>query len=302
MSTSGRTFLWTMTGGLAALAVGMALLVLTYGESKAQPPSAGEVSTVRGTLDRFTTAPMGEVDGAVLDDGTWLHWPPHLQSRFKDILSAGDRVRATGRTETGPAGDTHFEVQSVANLRTDDTAENPDFANGPPPPPPGPGPAGKAGKAGKAAPPPPPGSDRRPRRTDRDNEDTSAVRGRVDRFTTAPLGEVDGAILDDGTWLHWPPHLQNRFTDIIKEGDRVRATGRTETGPAGDTHFEVQRVTNLRSDAVAENPDFANGPPTPPDRRRLSLDGAGDTERRLRALEDKVDRLLREVERLRRDR
>ena len=173
MSTSGRTFLWTMTGGLAALAVGMALLVLTYGESKAQPPSAGEVSTVRGTLDRFTTAPMGEVDGAVLDDGTWLHWPPHLQSRF---------------------------------------------------------------------------------------------------------------------------------TDIIKEGDRVRATGRTETGPAGDTHFEVQRVTNLRSDAVAENPDFANGPPTPPDRRRLSLDGAGDTERRLRALEDKVDRLLREVERLRRDR
>src|SRR5437773_1875019 len=97
------------------------------------PPPGTEFRTARGTVKEFTTAPMGEVDGALLEDGTSLHWPPHLQSRFADLLKKGDKVRATGRTETGPAGDTHFEVQNVTNLRTNATAENPDFAAGPPP-------------------------------------------------------------------------------------------------------------------------------------------------------------------------
>jgi hypothetical protein len=131
---------------------------------------------------------------------------------------------------------------------------------------------------------------------------TSTVRGKVDRLTTAPMGEVDGAVLDDGTWLHWPPHMQARFTDILKEGDRVRATGRTETGPAGDTHFEVQSVTNLRSNAKAENPDYANGPPPPPPVRGVAPGRSADREQRLRDLEDQVEQLRREIQRLRRER
>src|SRR5262249_34007625 len=43
---------------------------------------------------------------------------------------------------------------------------------------------------------------------------------------------------------HWPPHLANRFRDVASKGDRIRVIGRMETGPAGDTHFEVQTVTN----------------------------------------------------------
>ena len=129
---------------------------------------------------------------------------------------------------------------------------------------------------------------------------TSTVRGKVERFTTAPMGETDGVVLDDGTWLHWPPHTQDRFTDILKKGDRVRATGRTETGPAGDSHFEVQSVTNLRSNDTAENPDFANGPPPGP--RAAAPGRRADREQRLRDLEDQVDQIRREIERLRRER
>ena len=136
------------TGSLVLLGVGSLLAFFAAAEARAQPPGAGDTQTVRGKIDRFTTAPRGEVDGAVLDDGTWLHWPPHMQDRFANILKEGDRVRASGRTETGPAGDTHFEVQSVTNLRSKATADNPDYANGPPPPPPGP--------RGRGAPPPPP--------------------------------------------------------------------------------------------------------------------------------------------------
>jgi hypothetical protein len=106
-------------------------------------------------------------------------------------------------------------------------------------------------------------------------------------------------VLDDGTWLHWPPHMEDRFKDILKEGDRVRATGRTETGPAGDTHFEVQSVTNLRTDAKAENPNFAVGPPPPPPGRAAVPGRAADREQRLRDLEDQVEQLRQEIQRLR---
>ncbi len=48
------------------------------GRAVAEPPAppAAESKTVRGAVKSFTTAPMGEVDGAVLDDGTVIHWPP----------------------------------------------------------------------------------------------------------------------------------------------------------------------------------------------------------------------------------
>jgi hypothetical protein len=93
--------------------------------------------------------------------------------------------------------------------------------------------------------------------------------------------------------------MQDRFTDILKKGDRVTATGRTETGPAGDTHFEVQIVTNQRSNAKAENPDFADGPPPG---RGVAPGRPADRDQRLRDLEDQVDQLRREIQRLRRDR
>lgn len=137
----------------------------------------------------------------------------------------------------------------------------------------------------------------------RSDDDTKTVRGTVKSFTTAPRGEVDGAKLDDGTWLHWPPHLEDRFTDVVKKGDEVRASGRTETGPDGDTHFEVRSVTNLRSKATAENPDYANGPPPlPPGRRGGKPARVTDREQRLRDLENQLDQLRREIDRLRRER
>src|SRR3989442_1656345 len=61
-------------------------------EARRGPP-AGEALTVSGTVKEFTTAPKGEVDGFTLTDGPWVHWPPHLASRFADFVVKGDRVR-----------------------------------------------------------------------------------------------------------------------------------------------------------------------------------------------------------------
>jgi hypothetical protein len=262
------------TGKLALLGTGGLIALLGGAEAWAQLRGGGEAKTVQGTVRQFTSAPKGEVDGLVLDDGTVVHWPPHLERKFTAILAKGDRVRATGRMETGPAGDTHFEVQAITNLRTNASAE---VGEGPPPPPPGP-------KGPRPAPAP-------------NERDARTVRGTVQRFTTAPRGEVDGLVLDDATVVHWPPHLQDRFKAILDKGDRVRVTGRMETGPAGDTHLEVATLTNLRTGVSRDND--AGPPPAP---GRLASDGPRDTEQRLQNLEDKVDRLLREIERLRRDR
>ena len=99
-----------------------------------------------------------------------------------------------------------------------------------------------------------------------------------------------------------PPHLEDRFVNVVKQGDRVRATGQTESGPAGDTHFEVQSVTNLRTDVRADNPDSAVGPPAPSVCVTTGPAGAMPiVTRPLTRPGDQVGRLQREIERLRRE-
>ena len=106
--------------GLAASgAVILALVVFAaLIEARAQSPDQRDVKTVQGKVESFSTAPRGEVDGAVLDDGTAIHWPPHLGDRISSMVAKGDRVRATGWMETGPRGDTHLEIEAIKNLGT----------------------------------------------------------------------------------------------------------------------------------------------------------------------------------------
>ena len=199
---------------------------------------------------------------------------------------------ASGRSERGPAGETHLEVQSVTDLRTNLTAENPDFAAGPPAPPRGP--MGPAGRRGRLVPPGPGAV-----AFGMNNQDVRTITGAVRSMNTAPRGEIDGAQLDTGVLLHWPPHLQDQFRNLVAVGDRVQATGRMETGPAGDTHFEVQSVTDLRTNTTATNPDFVGGPPP------VNAQAVGgpqipvELEQRLRAIESRLDQLQHDIERLR---
>lgn len=254
--------------GLAALAAAAASSVFG-GELRAQ--NRADSTTARGKIERMTTAPKGEIDGAVLDDGTWIHWPPHLEDRFTAAVDTGDRVEAVGRVETGKKGDTRFEVRTLTNLDTQATAEND-------------GPRGK--RKGRGGPPP------EPRRVG-PNE---TVRGTVERLTTAPKGETDGAILDDGTFVHWPPHLEDRFAALVRQGDRIEAVGFHGRGKQGEERFEVESLTNLRTDRTVRRDD---GPRT--ERRRDDRGANRNRSERIRQLKDEVERLEREIERLERD-
>jgi hypothetical protein len=253
-----------------ALVVPSVALLLGCGELLAQGPREGASKTVRGTVERMTTAPKGEIDGAVLDDGTVLHWPPHLADRFTAVVARGDQVSAVGRSEINREGEDRFEVQTLTNLDSNATAQNDE--------------RGRPPKKRRKGPPPPPPSG--PMET---------IRGTVERMTTAPKGETDGAVLDDGTVIHWPPHLADRFAKVASQGDRVEATGFQETTPKGDEHFEVQSLTNLRTKASADNDDVG------PSQGNLSRGRRADTEsriERLRQLKQQAERLQREIERL----
>lgn len=258
MTDSRATRRWAALAASAAVLCGASL-------AQAQRP---EPSRVRGTVERLTTAPKGETDGAVLDDGTTLHWPPHLADEFQAAVKVGDEVEATGRTETAPGGEEQFEVERLTNLRTKAVAMNDDRR--PPKPPKGP-------------------KQRGPRRGPGEDRRTATIKGVVRSLTTAPKGEVDGAVLDDGTTLHWPPHLEDEFKNIAVVGDQIEATGDSGTGKRGEARFEVLRLTNLKTNASAESEPGAASPPRPrPD----------DVDQRLRALEEQVRRLERKLDRL----
>ena len=256
--------------GTAATSV--ALLATGVGLCLAQGANAG-ANSVEGRVKTMTTAPKGEIDGAVLEDGVTLHWPPHLEKDFTKIVKEGIRVRASGRTETTPRGETKFEVASITDTQSNKSVTNDDFRNGP-------------------RRPPHPKHRHEPKRGP-----IEKVSGKVQRLTTAPRGETDGAVLADGTWLHWPPHLEDQFVGLFKVGDEVQATGRRETTPRGDEHFEIQNISNTRDGKSAENPDFRVEDRRGPGRDELPP----RIERRLDDLERQIEQLRDELNRLRKE-
>jgi hypothetical protein len=205
----------------------------------------------------------------MLTDGTWVHWPPHLDDHFSSIVAKGDKVKVIGWMETGPKGDTKLEVSSLTNLNTNQTRENDRF--------------------------PPAVIEARPGSGSAFGEAVTA-NGSVKQFTTAPKGEVDGFILSDGQWIHWPPHLSSRFSDFVVKGDKVRVTGFKEVGKKGESKLEVSTLTNLRTNKTVENPDR----PLPLADRPIA-GKAADREARIRALEDQVEQILQELKRLRKE-
>jgi len=275
-------------GALLAMGSLAALPVIAPAELLAQTRNEVDSKVIIGSIARFTLAPNDQIDGAVLDNGTVIHWPPHMERKITACVSKGDRIRVAGRMGAGPAGDSRFEAQHITNLNTTIGHEIVDNPLAPLPVPSRP-----AEKTPDPVAPPPVDRLRTPAAPPANAVPNRTLRGTVQKFTTNAQGVVDGAVLDDGTLVHWPPALQKRFTGAFVKGDPIRVTGRMENGTTGSV-LEAQVVTNLRTDITVDSNE-GTAAPAPAARQ---VDNYDD---RLRNLEDKIDRLTKEIERLRRE-
>jgi hypothetical protein len=162
------------------------------------PPAWQQSMTIAGAVARFTLTPRGDLDGLILGDGTQVHVPPHLSAELAAAVKPGDGVSVSGyRSPTGAL----FIATSVTDTASNQTVVD----RGPPAP-------------GMAPPPPPPG-------VPATGAQSASVQGRVQRLLRSPAGDVDGALLDDGTVLRMPPHIAYQFATLLVPGQTVAAQG-----------------------------------------------------------------------------
>ncbi|WP_203153390.1 hypothetical protein [Methylobacterium aquaticum] len=131
------------------------------------PEPAADETVLSGRIAALLHGRRGEVNGALLDDGTTLRLPPHEAARLTTTLRAGQGVSLRGSVAKSPLG-TVVEVRALGTS-PDNLVEvggppprprGPRAEAGPPggpdaPPPPGPGAAPPPPPPGAAPPPPP---------------------------------------------------------------------------------------------------------------------------------------------------
>ncbi len=99
----------------AAVKLGDAVTV-----SGSRSPTGALSTMVQGRVQRLLRGPAGDVDGALLDDGTVLRMPPHIAYQFATLLAPGRTVAAQGwglNTAFGRVIDVQSVGPSLGQLR-----------------------------------------------------------------------------------------------------------------------------------------------------------------------------------------
>jgi hypothetical protein len=192
----------------------------------------GQLPAYTGRVQQFSLTARGDIDGLILSDGTEVKTPPHLSTAIAYSVKPGDAVTVHGlRAASLPL------VQAVSI--TDQADGRTVIDSGPPaPPPPTVGPAPVT---------PLPG--------------LTEVQGRVRMRLHGPQGEVNGALLEDGTLLRLPPPAAFAVAALLQPGQGVVAEGVGFVSPMGKV-LEVQQIGPARDQL-----SFIDTPPGPGPRR-----------------------------------
>ena len=158
-----------------------------------------QLPETRGTVLRFTLTPRGDLDGFVLSDGSDVHMPPHLSTQLAAAVRPGDTVSVRGYRSVS--------VPLVVAAAVTDTVTNQTIIDqGPPPPGFGP------------PPPPPPG-------TPPQGAQQLSLTGRVQASLYGPAGDLNGAMLDDGTIVRLPPPAAYQWASLLAPGQTIALQG-----------------------------------------------------------------------------
>ncbi|HUC71762.1 MAG TPA: hypothetical protein VMS01_11265 [Stellaceae bacterium] len=202
----------------------------------------------RGQVQQFTLTPRGDIDGLILADGTEVKTPPHLSTQIAYSVKPGDTVVIHGLHAAALPLIQAASITDEATARTVVDNGPPEPGRGPGGPPPRPPPAPDAGP-GAALP------------------GLTQVPGRVRMALHGPRGDVNGALLDDGTVLRLPPPEAYRFTDLLQPGQALVAEGSELVSAVGKV-VEVRQLgpsqTQLSLVAAPTGPGRRRPPPLDP--------------------------------------
>jgi hypothetical protein len=136
--------------------------------------------------------PDGLVDGLLLTDNTVVRFPPHLSRQLVQTVRPQDSVQVDGFLEF--QGVIHASTITNANTRQSVVDTPPSLQN----PPPAPNPYARQ---------------------------LMSTSGIIKALTYAPRGEIDGAVLDNGTIVHVPPSVGVQYANLFRIGTPLTATG-----------------------------------------------------------------------------
>jgi hypothetical protein len=154
------------------------------------PPGTVASPVVTGRIKTILMNPNGDIDGLLLDNDTQVNFPPHLSEALMQIARVGDTVSVQGFRGYG-AGAMHATVitNSSSGRSMVDQPPSPDRA------------------------PPPPALT------------ALTVSGHVTQLLHAGMGEVNGALLDDGTIVRFPPPFGVQLQNVLQPNVQLTATG-----------------------------------------------------------------------------
>jgi hypothetical protein len=225
-------------------------LAPTVGQAPLHDPQ--QLPAQRGLVQQFTLTPRGDIDGLILSDGTEVKTSPHLSTEIAYSVKPGDTVTIHGlRAAALPL----VRAVSITDEQTGRTVVD----NGPP----GPG----RRRPGEPSPAPWPGSPAAG--PGAPIAGLTEVQGRVRMSLHGPQGDVNGALLDDGTVLRLPSPEAYRFATLLQPGQALVAEG-TGFATAIGKVFEVQQIGASR-----EQLSLVEAPPGPRPGRRPPPPGPG---------------------------
>jgi hypothetical protein len=238
------TFRMYLIGGTAIATCGLAWAQQPALAPPPAPPSVGAASPspgsfpyaiqqlpqFKGTMARYTLKPRGDVDGFILTDGTEVKVPKHLSAQLVYAIKPGDAITVRGQKAYNmPLIDAVAISNDTSGLTVVDR-----------------------------------GPDRGPRAMAWADRPISA-QGRVQAVLHGKRGEVNGAILEDGTTLRLPPPEAERFAALLTPGQSINARGNGLVTPLGRV-IDVQAIgqVGMQLSAVEGKGDKKGRRPPPP--------------------------------------
>lgn len=181
----------------ATLLAGVSGIALAQNAATYDP---GQLPAIHGKVAQYSLTPRGDVDGLILADGMEVHLPPHLGTQLVYAVKPGDAVTIHGlRARAIPM----VQAMSVSNDATGSSVTDT-------------GPAG-------------PGSPRGPHAA----QQALTAQGHVKVQLHGPRGELNGALLDDGTIVRLPPPEAQRLASDLAPGAPVYVQGDGFAGSLG---------------------------------------------------------------------